>query len=110
MCFVPMVIQFVHESINKSLFALVILSDYPDLLQGTLNRLSDVTESISMRVNVDKTKVSLSDREGANENSDFSSNEQPIDKVNECVQFGQMFTADGNINEKIERRVNAGTE
>lgn len=44
----------------------VLLSIDLDLLQGALNRLSNVTESISLRC--DKTKAMVFDREGTNGN------------------------------------------
>lgn len=46
----------------------VLLSDDPDLLQGALNRISNVTEIIRLRVNADRTKVMIFEKHGGNRN------------------------------------------
>lgn len=63
----------------------VLLSVDPTLLQGTSNTINNVAESIIFKVNVDKTKMMVSDAERATGNCGFSLDGQLIDQVNEFI-------------------------
>lgn len=84
----------------------ILLSGDSDWFQGALNRLRNGTESINMRVNVDKTKVVIFYRE-ENRKVWFQFEWELTDQVNGFVCVGRMLTNDGKTDKEIERRVDA---
>src|SRR5215468_3024833 len=63
---------------------------------------------MDLKVNARKTKVVVFNKQGENENCQLMLGNDEIEQINKFVYLGRMFTNDGKMDIKIEKRVNAG--
>ncbi|XP_049870886.1 uncharacterized protein LOC126370141 [Pectinophora gossypiella] len=86
----------------------VLVASSAEDLQYMVSLMVDELQKKGMRVNVNKTKVLVMEREENVSECRIMIGNEMVEQVNEFVYLGTMFTRDGKCDEDIERRVRLG--
>ncbi|CAG9134602.1 unnamed protein product [Plutella xylostella] len=88
----------------------VILASSVERLQQQVTLMHESFKRKGMKVNVNKTKVMVFEREEEVTECKITIENEKVEQVNEFVYLGCLFTRDGKCEGDIERRVKAGNK
>ena len=99
-------------NINCLLYAddAVLLASSESELQTLVTSMKDECEVKGLRLNVEKTKVLVFERNDERTKCEINVNEKILEQLNEIVYLGSMFARDGKCDTDVERRVTAGSK
>lgn len=86
----------------------MLLAESVEELQSMLDCLEESTKSMDLKINVGKTKIMVFGGGDEVDEIECSLNGEKLERVNEFVYLGRMFSEKGSIDSEIDRRVNAG--
>ncbi|XP_050563410.1 uncharacterized protein LOC126912928 [Spodoptera frugiperda] len=86
----------------------VLIASSAEELQRMITVMNDAFERKGMKVNVNKTKVLVIERNELVTKCQVMIGDEKLEQVNEFVNLGSLFTRDGKCEGDIERRVKAG--
>ena len=85
-----------------------IVADSADMLQKGLVVLGDYCSKWRLKINIDKTKITIFERSRSRTNKDFVYNGKSIEIVNEFCYLGTILRANGSVKPAIDKQITQG--